>query len=649
MKITWINTAAAVLLLQASYAPVANAQANKPLSARMAATVMEIWADSLNLNPEQPKPVKWAYDQGVILEGIDGLWKRTGKGEYFKYMQKSMDFFVTKDGVIQRYKPQDYNIDNIKNGRSLLTLYKVTGQVKYFKAATALREQLKGHPRTKEGGFWHKKIYPSQMWLDGLYMGQPFYAEYAALVGDQAAFDDIANQFILMEKYSKDPKTGLLYHGWDESKEQKWANPVTGQSPNFWGRAMGWYAMALVDALEYFPKDHPKRKELQAILNRTAVAIKKYQDPKSGLWYDILDKPNAKGNYPEASASAMFVYSLAKGVRTGDLSNIYLAVAEKAYRGMGKVFVEQVSADRVNLKGTVSVSGLGGKPYRDGSFAYYMSEPVITNDPKGVGAFLLAANEMEWAASAKPGQGKTVLLDNYFNHEIKKDQSGNDLSWHYKWAERANGGFSMWGGIFERNGFKTKELDEGPTLKNLSDAAVYIIVDPDTEKESPKPNYIEVNHIKDLTAWVKAGGLLVLMANDTGNTELDHFNQLAKPFGIQFNKDSKGRVNKNEYETARIDIPARNSIFKNSKQLFVKEFSSLSLSSPAVAIVKDSAGNNVIAISKYGKGTVFVIGDPWLYNEYVDGRKLPADYDNFAAATDLVQWLSQQLPSNLTK
>lgn len=649
MKINWINTAAALLILQGSCFSVVFGQSNKPLSERMAAKVMEIWADSLNLNPEQPKPVKWAYDQGVILEGIDGLWKRTGKGEYFKYMQKSMDFFVTKDGLIQRYKPQDYNIDHIKNGRSLLTLYKVTGQMKYFKAATSLREQLNGHPRTKEGGFWHKKIYPHQMWLDGLYMGQPFYAEYAALVNDQSAFDDIANQFILMEKHSKDPKTGLLYHGWDESKAQKWANPETGQSPNFWGRAMGWYAMALVDALEYFPKDHPKRKTLQEILNRTAVAIKKYQDTKTGLWYDILDQPNTKGNYLEASASAMFVYSLAKGVRNGDLSTSYLSVAENGYEGMEKVFVEQLPDGKINLKGTVSVSGLGGKPYRDGSFAYYMSEPVITNDPKGVGAFLLASNEIEWAASAKPGKGKTVLLDNYFNHEIKKDQSGNDISWHYKWAERANGGFSMWAGIFERNGFKTEELGEGPNLKNLSNAAVYIIVDPDTEKESPKPNYIQSEHIKDLKSWVSAGGLLVLMANDTGNTELDHFNQLVKPFGIQFNKDSKGRVNKNEYETARIDIPARNSILVNSKRLFVKEFSSLSLSDSAISILKDKSGNNVMAISKMGKGKVFVIGDPWLYNEYVDGRKLPVDYDNFTAAEDLVQWLSRQIPSNQKK
>ncbi|RZK52638.1 MAG: glycoside hydrolase family 88 protein, partial [Pedobacter sp.] len=401
----------------------------KPLSQQMANTVMDIWKDSLNLDPAKPKAVKWAYDQGVILEGIEGIWKRTADGEYFKYMQKSMDFFITKDGVINRYKQADYNIDNVKNGRTLLALYNVTGQQKYFKAATTLWEQLKGQPRTNEGGFWHKKIYPNQMWLDGLYMGQPFYAEYAALVKDDKAFNDIANQFIWMEKNALDAKTGLMYHGWDESKAEKWADKTTGKSPNFWGRAMGWYGMALVDVLDNFPTNHPKRAELLAILNRYAKAIQKVQDGKTGLWFDILDKPKEKGNYVEASASSMFVYTFAKAVRQGYLPKSFFAVADKGYKGIKKEFIESAGTDKVNLKGTVSVSGLGGKPYRDGSFEYYMSEKVITNDPKGVGAFLLAANEMEIAAMPKPGLGKLVTLDSYFNHEVKKDQSGNDLVW----------------------------------------------------------------------------------------------------------------------------------------------------------------------------------------------------------------------------
>jgi len=616
----------------------------KPLSQQMAATVMEIWKDSLNLDPANPKPVKWAYDQGVILEGIDGIWKRTGNSDYFKYMQKSMDFFVTKDGVINRYKQADHNIDNIKNGRTLLTLYKVTGQQKYFKAATLLWDQLHQQPRTKEGGFWHKKIYANQMWLDGLYMGQPFYAEYAALVKDDKAYDDIANQFIWMEKNARDAKTGLLYHGWDESRVEKWSDPKTGKSPNFWGRAMGWYGMALVDVLDYFPKNHPKRPELVAILNRFANSVKKVQDAKTGLWYDILDMPKGKGNYLEASASSMFVYALAKAVRTGELPSSYFAVADKGYKGIKTVFIEQAGVDKVNLKGTVSVSGLGGKPYRDGSYEYYLSEKVITNDPKGVGAFLLAANEMEIAATPKPGLGKTVILDSYFNNEIKKDHSGNDLSWHYKWEERANGGFSFFAGIFNRAGFKTNTLYEAPTSTNLKKASIYIIVDPDFEKENPKPNFIGAADIKNITEWVKAGGVLVLMANDAPNTELKHFNELAANFGVFFNGDSKGTVPvSTNFETAKVVVPVGNEIFKNATNLFIKEYSSLKLSGDAKSLLKDKDGDDVMSVTKYGKGTVYVIGDPWLYDEYVDGRKLPATYDNFKAANDLVNWLSKQI------
>lgn len=366
----------------------------KPLSEQMAATVMDKWPDSLEMHPGTP--VKWSYDQGVILEGIDGIWKRTGDDTYLKYMQKSMDFFVSPEGTIKRYKQQDHNIDNVKNGRSLLALYRITREEKYFKAATLLWDQLKDQPRTKEGGFWHKKIYPWQMWLDGLYMGQPFYAEYASLIKNEAAFDDIANQFVFMERHARDPKTGLLYHGWDESKEQRWANKTTGTSPHFWGRAMGWYGMALVDVLENFPQQHPRRKELVAILGRLNTAIRKYQDPKTGVWFDVLDKAKEKGNYVEASASCMFVYTVAKAVRKGYLPASELKTALTGYDGIKKEFIEKgAKAGQVNLKGTVTVSGLGGNPYRDGSYEYYISEKVITNDPKGIGAFILAANEIE--------------------------------------------------------------------------------------------------------------------------------------------------------------------------------------------------------------------------------------------------------------
>jgi len=330
-----------------------------------------------------------------VLKGIERVWINTGDKQYFDFIQRSMDHFVSNDGSIRTYSLDEYNIDNILPGRNLLFLYKATRQEKYKKAAGLLREQLKTHPRTSEGGFWHKKIYPSQMWLDGLYMGEPFYAEYAITFNEPAAFDDIAKQFILMERHSRDDKTGLLYHGWDESKEQRWSNPETGRSPNFWGRAMGWYAMALVDTLDYFPEKDKQRAELVAILSRLAQAVAKYQEPRSGLWFQVLDKGTAKGNYLEASAACMFVYALAKGVRDGHLPESYMQVAKNGYRGILREFVKTDGSGQLNLEGTVSVAGLGGNPYRDGSYEYYLSEKVVTNDPKGIGALLLAASEME--------------------------------------------------------------------------------------------------------------------------------------------------------------------------------------------------------------------------------------------------------------
>ena len=375
------------------------AQTEKPWSQRMAATAMHLWADSLPGH-------NWSYDQGIVLQGLQSVWLQTANNDYFKYIQRAMDRYVSADGSIRTYKAEDYTLDNILPGRSLMMLYNVLNTEKYYKAATLLRKQLNQHPRVPQGGFWHKKRYPNQMWLDGLYMAEPFYGEYATAFHEETDFDDIASQFILMEKYARDSKTGLLYHGWDQSKKERWANPETGQSLNFWGRAMGWYGMALVDVLDYFPAQHPKRVELLAILNRFAEAIVKYQDENSGLWYQVLDKSDAKGNYPEASASCMFVYTMAKAVRQGYLQPTYLPAIQKGYNGIIKKFIETDANGQLNLNGTVSVSGLGGKPYRDGSYEYYLSEKVITNDAKGVGAFILASVEVERLADVHSGMIK---------------------------------------------------------------------------------------------------------------------------------------------------------------------------------------------------------------------------------------------------
>ncbi len=629
----------AALITFIACAQSARGQTAAPLSERMAATVMTVWKDTQSGDPNRPE--RWGYERGVLLKGMESVWLNTGDGRYFNYILRNTDKFIEDDGTIRTYKAEDYNIDNVLSGRNLLMLYKVTGQEKYRKAAAHLREQLRTHPRTSEGGFWHKKVYPSQMWLDGLYMGEPFYAEYAATFGEPAAFEDIAKQFVLMETHARDAKTGLLYHGWDESKQQRWADKATGRSPNFWGRAMGWYAMALVDTLEHFPADHPKRAELVAILGRLAAAVERVQEPQSGLWYQVLDKPREKGNYLESSAAAMFVYAIAKGVRLGYLPESSLKVAQKGWAGMRRQFVEEAAGGGVNFKGTVSVAGLGGNPYRDGSYEYYLSEKVVTNDLKGVGAFLLAAAEMEASEGRAVGRGKTVVLDDFFNHEVKKDAAGREVAWHYKWDEWPNSGFHTLAHVFRNYGARTETLSAAPTAQNLKGAGVYIIVDPDTEKETERPNFVEPQHVRAVSDWVKSGGVLVLFHNDFGNAEFDHFNTLAKEFGIQFNKDSKNRVQKDNFVEGLVKVPEGHAIFKTARSLYLKEISTLALTKPAASVLEHN-GDVVMAVAKHGKGTVFAVGDPWLYNEYVDGRKLPPEFDNYKAAKDLARWLLER-------
>lgn len=610
----------------------------KSYAAEMARTAMNLWKDSFSL--ETSKPAKWSYDQGVVLKGIEGLWNATGDGNYFNYIQKSMDVYVENDGSIRGYKKEDYNIDNINNGKLLLLLYNVTGKDKYKKAVDLLRSQLSTHPRTLEGSFWHKKVYPYQVWLDGLYMAQPFYAQYAQVFGQDTVFNDIARQFILIEKHARDAKTGLLYHGWDESKAQKWADKQTGLSPNVWGRALGWYGMAMVDALDYFPANHPGKDSIIKILNRFAKAIVAIQDPNTGLWLDVPSKPKEKKNYFEASASSMLVYTLAKGVRKGYLPAGYISNALKGYNGIIKQFIRTENG-YANLMGTVSVSGLGGNPYRDGTFDYYMSEPIKMNDPKGVGAFINAANEIELLPTLKIGKGKTVVLDYYFNNEWRKDAIGREVRYHYTWNDYMNSGFSMLGQVFNNYGVRTTALEIAPSSKNLQRADIYIIVDPDTEKETDKLHTIQPADADVIANWVKAGGTLVLLGNDAGNADLKSFNKISSCFGIKFNEDNFNLVNGNQFEQGAVFIAQPNSVFKSTKKLYIKELSTLDVKAPARSIIKKD-GKNIFAVAKYGKGNVFALGDPWIYNEYVDGRKLPAEFENYRGAREMVEWLIAQ-------
>ena len=615
---------------------VANATAQElPLSQQMTKTVMKVWPDSFS---NGGRPARWSYDQGVILKGVESVWRLYGDATFFNYIQHSMDHYVREDGTIKDYRPDEYNIDHLNNGKVVMMLYNVTGQQKYKKAIDLLRSQLNNHPRTKEGSFWHKKIYPWQVWLDGLYMGQPFYAEYEKLAGHESSFADITRQFVTVEQHTRDATTGLLYHAWDESKEQLWANKTTGTSPHFWARAMGWYGVALVDALDQYPAGYPGKDSLIGILKRFAKAIVSVQDKQSGVWYDILDMPTREKNYKESSASCMFVYALAKGIRNGYLPASFTKATKKGYDGIIKEFIEVDANGQTNLKATVTVSGLGGNPYRDGSFDYYMSEKVVTNDAKGMGAFIMAAAEMEMAAMPKPGKGKKVVLDNYFNHEMRTSPFGIASQWHYAWDEMDLNGYSFLGDVFTTAGANLSSLKEAPTKANLKGASVYVIVDADNYKDNKSPNFMDDASAAAVAAWVKKGGSLIILANDSANSDLKHINKLANKFGITFTDNSLNMVKGSEYEMGALYNNQPNPVFITTKKMYLKELSVLNVTAPAQTVLTKD-GSNIIAIAKYGKGAVFAVGDPWLYNEYTDGRKIAAEFQNFSAAQEIVKWL----------
>ena len=354
----------------------------------------------INLHPDtvayknEAKSYKWNYEQGLMLEAIYRTWQETDNEKYYDYIKKNIDYYVGDDGSIKTYAFDSFNLDNVVSGRVLLHLYEITKERKYKLAADHLIGQLKEQPQTSEGGFWHKKIYPYQMWLDGLYMAEPFYSEYSKMFGAVSNFDDIANQFILVKKHLYDPRTGLYYHGWDESKEQKWSDSKNGTSTNFWGRSIGWFSMAMVDVLDSFPKDREDRAELLMMFQNLCTVLVKYRDGDSKLWYQVLDKKDSTGNYIETSCSSMFIYSFAKGYNKGYLTENYLDMAKESFNSLSNNFIKADDKGNFYLTNVCSVGGLGGNPYRDGSFNYYISEPKRDNDFKGYGPLIFASVEL---------------------------------------------------------------------------------------------------------------------------------------------------------------------------------------------------------------------------------------------------------------
>jgi len=370
-------------------------------SRRLADSEMKRIGTGFEAGGSNPR-ARWDYSPGVLALGLVRLGEETKNDAYIKYGTRMVASHVNADGAIKGYKEEDFNIDNIPPGKVLLAaLARGEKNEAWTKAVKMLRDQMARHPRTSEGGFWHKKRYPHQMWLDGLYMASPFLAQYGALFNEHALFDDVSKQIILMDRHSYDPATGLYWHAWDESHSQSWADPKTGFSPNFWSRAIGWYAMAIVDSLDYMPVSQPEIDEIVNILKRLADGVVKWQDPKSGVWWQLTALGDEQGNYLEGSGSAMFVYALAKGVNKGYLPREkYLPAIQKGYAGLIHTLIKTNPDGSIRLTQICQGAGLGymmadGKTPRDGSVKYYVSEPIVDNDPKGTGPFIMAGIEVE--------------------------------------------------------------------------------------------------------------------------------------------------------------------------------------------------------------------------------------------------------------
>lgn len=339
------------------------------------------------------KRLFFGYAQGVGCCAMLRMWRQTGERRYFDYVEAWADSLINEKGEIHLYDMSTYNLDFINSGKVLFDVYRETGNEKYKKAMDELIKQLKRHPRTLEGGYWHKLIYQHQMWLDGLYMASPFMAQYGAEFNRPEWIDEAVKQFALCHKHTYDAGTGLYHHAWDESKSQRWANPETGHSPNFWGRSIGWWFMALVDALDYIPEAHPGRADMISWIQGLADTLPKYQD-KAGLWYQVIDQPNREGNFPEASVTSQCMYAYAKAMNKGYIDIKYKAVAEKAFKGLKDKLLVENTDGTLTLTRCCQVGGLGGHPYRDGSFEYYIGEKMRDNDAKATGPFIMGCIEL---------------------------------------------------------------------------------------------------------------------------------------------------------------------------------------------------------------------------------------------------------------
>jgi len=352
---------------------------------------MPVW--NIEKIKQGSKP-SWNYMDGCMIKAIIELYQITKKEDYLTFADNFIDYFVTDDGSIPSYDPEEYNLDNVNAGKTLFDLYELTGKEKYRKAIDTVYRQLQGQPRTSTGNFWHKLIYPNQVWLDGLYMSQPFYMQYELTYNHGKNCQDVCQQFINVYHLMRDLRNGLYFHAYDDSREAFWCDKVTGLSDNFWLRALGWYAMALIDTMEVMSESLAAEKsELNRIYQELIDSMLPYQDEASGMWYQVVNRGGIKPNYLETSGSAIFAHAIMKSVRLGYLDDSYYNYGYQAFQGICNKYISEKDGE-LQLDGICLVAGLGNTEMREGTFDYYMREPIVKNEAKGVAPLILAYIEI---------------------------------------------------------------------------------------------------------------------------------------------------------------------------------------------------------------------------------------------------------------
>ena len=556
----------------------------------------------------------WDEETGRQFEGLEALWYDSANGDYFRYGRSVVDEYLDSE---KRTKTVS---DGASLGSQLLLMYRVTLAPKYYKAAAEIRQQIAADCNL---AFAPQGASPAK----GGCTAQPFLAEYASVFQQPQDFAGITRSF----------------EQWNESAHRPKGTDMAGESSQ--ASSMARLAAAVVDALPYFPKEDPRRTELMAMLQGIATAAENRQSRETGLFDEMPGLAGSPHRPASTSSSCLLVYALAKGARLGYLPERENAHAELAWKGILKYAAEADADGLVFLSSDAARMQTVRKP-SDGRQTSPDRGTADVDRSAGLGSFLLAAAEIDHIPTASLARGQTVMLDAWYNSQQRKNAAGQSEYFHYKWSDLSDSGYSLFGHIFETYGALTDTLYTAPTQSNLARSKFYIIASPDIPIKNPNPHYMTEHDAEEVAAWVKKGGVLILMENDPPNADISHLNLLADRFGVHFDDVLHHHIIGDQVEDGRIPVAGEGPLFHHPHTLYMKDTCALSLSGTAIALLRDR-GDVVMAAAKYGRGTVFAAVDPWIYNEYTDGRKNPLLYnqfDNFAGGKELVRWLLEQRP-----